>query len=154
MNYGGAYTNLLSVDGSSYVDSTDYYAPVDFDSDLHDFIVYNPGDYVAGSNIELRIRVTTDTGWSDQDGLFPTGGRGACAVDDINVSVNAAQASFANWEDISAKTDNPEGDVSGHDNGADTGTTGWQPTPTTFAGDFAKLYGQVYYAACGCRHTH
>ncbi len=139
-NQGGADVELFAIDGSS-VDTLGVYTAVTFNSGT---ITYNPGDYVGnGNEIQLKITTTSDGGWSDEDGLFPTGGLGHTIVDNIQVKVNGTVVSVADFETTDGNPhDNPEGDVSGTNNGAGTGTAGWTPTPAAFFGDFAKLYGQ------------
>ncbi len=46
--------------------------------------------------------------------------------------------SNADWEGATI-VDEPEGDISGINNGSATGTAGWVPTPSTFNGDFSKI---------------
>ena len=134
-NRAGAYQTLLSIDGSSYVDSTGSYEPVHFDSGV---LSLAPADYLNGE-IWLRVRVTSDIGWSDEDGIFTTDGRGAAALDDIEVFLDEVLVSLASWEPLAPKADLPPGEIAGHDNGADTGTGGWMPMPGDPVGDFAKL---------------
>jgi hypothetical protein len=141
-NQAGAYQLLAAVDGTSYNDSTGYYEIRNFDSDSFGGITYDPGDYVGGNSIQLRVRVTSDGGWSDEDGLFTTLGRGAVAIDNVIVYVNGSPVSTADFEPLGPKVNLPEGDFTGHDVGAGTGTAGWTPTPSTFVGDFSKIFGQ------------
>ena len=141
-NQGGAYQTLIAVDGTSYNDSTGFYEIRNFDSDNFGGITYNPGDYIDGTNVQIRIRVTSDGGWSDEDGLLTTAGRGACAIDNVTVFVNGAVVSVADFEPLGPKVNLPEGDFTGTNVGANTGTAGWTPTPSTFVGDFSKIFGQ------------
>ncbi len=122
-------------------DGTQYNARL-FDSDdpaqdgVAGGIVYQPADYDS-DHIRLRIQVNSDSGWSDEDGR-PSAGRGGAMVDNINVSVNGNLVSNADWEGATI-VDQPEGDISGLNNGAVPGSAGWTPTPSTFNGDFSKV---------------
>ena len=148
-NRGGVFQLLAAVDGTSYNDSTGYYEKRDFDSDMQGGISYLPGDYIDTSKIQLRIRVSSDGGWSDEDGLFTTSGRGAAAVDNIQVFVNDALVSLADFEaPMPAAVDLPEGEFAGLNVGAGTGTLGWRPTPSTFAGNFTKTLCRIAGHRC------
>jgi len=85
-NRGGVWEELLAVDGNEFLS-------LDFTVD------YAPRDYVgsAGDEVQLRIQVTTDVGWSDEDGIIDTDG--ACQVDDITVRVDGEVVSFEDCED-------------------------------------------------------
>jgi hypothetical protein len=132
-------TRIDSVTGRSYNSGSGIYEARFFDSDLAGGITFYPHDYFNGS-VRLRLRVTSEGMWSDEDSLYPTSGRGAAAVDDITVEVNGGQVSFADWGHLfPTMDDHPEGDITGHDNGADTGTQGWLPTLAPFVGDFSKV---------------
>ncbi len=134
---GAAWQVLFSQDGG------DGSAQI-FDSEDHGGIVFLPAEYDSTGNIVLRLRVITDGAWSDEDGLFSTGGLGAAAIDSILVEVNGSVVSVADWEPLSGKLgDLPEGSVEGHDNGAGPGTSGWLPAMGPFAGDFAKLFSNL-----------
>ena len=135
--FGGTWQNLFSQsggDGSAQI----------FDSGDLGGIVFFPGDYDSTGAIALQLRMTSDDIWSDEDGLFTTGGLGAAAIDSILVEVDGSVASVAGWEPTTGKLgDLPEGSVDGHDNGAGPGTAGWLPTPSSFAGDFSKLFSNL-----------
>lgn len=134
-NDAGSYQTLLAATGSSFDGGTGIYEPVRFDSGI---LALSPENYLNGE-IRLRLRVTSDGGWSDSDGIYSSGGRGAAAVDDIEVYLDDVLVSYAGWEPVGPKADLPPGEISGHDNGSGTGTAGWQPKPSGFAGDFSKL---------------
>ena len=133
----GSWQTLFSQDGG------DGSAQI-FDSDDHGGIVFLPSQYDSTGSIVLRLRVLTDGAWSDEDGLFSTGGLGAAAIDSILVEINGAVASVADWEPTEGDPDElPEGSIEGHDNGAALGTDGWIPIHGPFAGDFSKLFSDV-----------
>ena len=153
-NQAGAWNTMLSIAGTTYDSVADEYniAPL-FDSDNYaGGIAYAANEYIDGSNIELRIRVTSDTGWSDQDDLFPTFGRGAAAVDNINVFVNGGLVSTADFEGGTAP-DLPPGDFTDLNIGAVSGiSAGWTPIPADFVGDFAKIFSN-FEATDPCREN-
>ncbi|MEJ2239301.1 MAG: hypothetical protein P8X82_13455, partial [Gemmatimonadales bacterium] len=85
-------------------------------------ITYGPNGYSGPGNDEivLRLRVTSDGIYSDQDGLWDSS-CGAVQIDDITVS----------WTD-----GGPMIEAADMDN-----TTGsWVPIPAPFAGDFSKVF--------------
>ncbi len=71
--------------------------------------------------INLRLRFTSDGGWSDGDCMYPT--QGAVQIDDITVSLDGGQVST--FDDF-------ETDL-GH----------WQPVEAVGVGDFAKIWSHL-----------
>ena len=59
--------------------------------ELDQIITYAPGEYVgeAGDSVRVRLRVTTDEGWSDEDCQWPTAG--AVQVDNLQVTVQQGE---------------------------------------------------------------
>lgn len=113
-------------------------------------ITYQTTDYVGANNdeIALRIRVVSDSSWSDEGGR-PSGGgtypRGGAYLDNIHVYLNGNQISFADWEGATI-IDQPEGTITGLNKGAGSypkaasGTiSGWVPTPARYNGDFCNI---------------
>jgi len=85
---------------------------------LHATCDLEPGDYIDGDLIRLRLIVDTDNGWSDIGCLWPT--KGACQIDDLTVTLdNGDLVSVSDFED---------------------GTLGdWTPWLRTGVGDFTHL---------------
>jgi len=48
-------------------------------------VTYLPHEYMDGTDVVVYFRFKSDTGWSDEDCLWPTAG--ACQVDDININI-------------------------------------------------------------------
>jgi hypothetical protein len=89
----------------------------------HEFdetVVFQPGDYggIGDDEIRLRIRFSSDAGWSDEDGLWDTDG--ACQADQLVVVIDGAVVDQEDFED----------QVSDH----------WIPVLDPGVGDFATLY--------------
>jgi hypothetical protein len=84
-------------------------------------IVYTGNDYGTDGNITIRMRVTSDTGWSDEDGLYPS--NGAAQVDNISVTSHLGTAT----EDFEGA---PAGQL-------------WQPFKAPYAGDFGILFSRA-----------
>jgi len=86
VNRGGAWETLRSYDGERtvLVDET---------------VVLAPGDLAgaAGDEVQLRVRVTSDGAWSDEDDLWDTAG--ACQLDDVTVTVDGVVVDFEDFED-------------------------------------------------------
>jgi hypothetical protein len=93
-------------------------------------IIYDGNDYSGDNSDEiiLRLRVTSDLYWSDEDGLWPTT-HGAAIVDDITVTYNTSEQSFT--------------DV---DNSND-----WSEVGHPYDGDFAKVRQLPFFDIDPCR---
>jgi len=89
---------------------------------LEETIVYAPGDYVNGDEIQLRVRFDSDGAWSDGDGLYLSDG--ACQLDDVRVTVDGVQVDFEDFEDQASDR--------------------WVPVPEPGVGDYAALYRNLY----------
>jgi FlgD Ig-like domain len=121
----GTWVSLFSQSGSSADTNGVFQAPgVSFATaqNAHGFI-YTGGDYGGANSDEVvaRIRVSSDGGWSDEDGLWPTSG-GAGQADDITIT----------WSD-GTNTENFEAGFSGM----------WLPDKSVFAGDFSKVLAKI-----------
>lgn len=120
----GGWTSLHTVDGSDKDASGIFSAPgVHYPDDVAPLaITYAGNDYggPGGDEILLRLRVTSDGGFSDEDGYWPTDG--AAQVDDITVTYadGGPQSSFEDFE------------------GA--GPYAWIPVKGPYAGDFAQVF--------------
>lgn len=93
-------------------------------------LLYTPLMY-NNFEVHLRLRVVSDSGWSDEDGLFPSDG--AVQVDNILVRFNGIPVTafgdgLATMEDLG---------------GGEYDTEGWQALPSNFVGDFARVWPQV-----------
>lgn len=125
----GVWVPLATYTGTNKDASGNFLAPVSFDQT----VLYTPFMYTGPQNasVRLRLRVSSDGAWSDEDGLWPT--RGAAQVDDIQVSFNGNPISptgddgTATFEDLGGSFDND----------------GWNPVSATFAGDFAHVIPQL-----------
>jgi hypothetical protein len=86
-------------------------------------VTIGPAEYAGDNNdqIQLRVRMTSDAGWSDEDGLWETDG--AVFVDNMVVSVGGSVVSSTNFND-----GNP-GD--------------WTPVLSDGVGDYAALYSNL-----------
>ena len=106
VNRGGVWTALATVSGDTLLF-------------LDESLTWAPADYAgpAGDEIQLRVRVVSDLGWSDGDGILDTDG--ACQLDDLLVEVDGQVVCVEDFED----------GVSDH----------WQPRDAP-VGDFAALY--------------
>ena len=119
----GRWIELLSLDGSDS-DSLGFHAPgVQFSTVKTGSIVYVGNDFGGdfGNQIVIRITVTSDAVWSDEDGLWPTQA-GAVQLDEITLV--SSQGAF---------TEDFEG----------AGPYLFQPEATPFAGDFTDVYPLV-----------
>jgi hypothetical protein len=128
----GTWTTVMSVDGSNKDASNVFQAPgVQFSAQQTADIVYNglngtslQNDYGANEGIiRIRMVVSSDGAWSDQDGLWPTDG-GAAQVDDITLTTS--EGSFA--ETFETELFPPDRYLFDRDK-------------APFAGDFAFVYG-------------
>jgi len=84
-------------------------------------IVFTGGDYGEGDRVRIRMVVTSDGGFSDEDGLYV--GDGAVQIDDIAVTGIPGQ---------SYPTETFTG-----------GFVNWAPDKAAFAGDFAKVFAGI-----------
>ena len=93
-------------------------APLQFPADVTVLqpIVFAGNDYGTEGKITIRLRVTSDVAWSDEDGLYPSDG--AAQVDDITVSGDG----FSDFEDFEQPS------------------TLWKPQYSPYAGNFAKIF--------------
>lgn len=121
----GTWIEWLAASGTNKEEDGTFVTPAAFDEQ----VLYTPLMYAGPQNTEirLRMRVLTDSGWSDEDGLNPS--KGAAQVDNIRV-----------WFDGNLVAD-PGGDgiATFEDLGGVDDTEGWDPVPSAFAGDFAKV---------------
>ncbi len=117
------------IDGTNHAAGLQPAAPgVQFDTGTppppgltHD-IVYAGGDYSGTNNDEVvvRLTVTSDGGWSDEDGMWPTL-CGAAQVDNINITTSEG-----------TQSDNFEG-----------GFGNWTAVKAPFVGDFSDTYARI-----------
>lgn len=115
----GTWTEIFSTDGNNK-DTNGVYQAATYSSttDVH----YAGNDY-GGTNsdqVRIRIRVSSDGAWSDQDGLWPTTA-GAAQVD--NIVVNSTE--------FSSSTD------------FEGGFGDWQLDKAAYAGEFAKVFAKI-----------
>jgi hypothetical protein len=119
----GVWKTVLAVDGSD-ADSLGFAAPgVQFSAVQTEPILYGGNDYGGdeGDQIRIRLIVTSDGAWSDEDGLWPTAA-GAAQVDDIVLTTS--QGTF---------TEDFEG----------PGPYLFGPDQAEFAGDFVGVYARL-----------
>lgn len=126
---GGSWVQIFRTDGSNKEMDGTFVTPASFDQTtlFTPFMYTGPQD----ANVRLRLRVTSDGAWSDEDGLFPT--KGAAQVDNIRVDFNGAIVTqhgdgIATMEDLG---------------GGVFDTEGWTPFASDFAGDFTKIVPQL-----------
>jgi hypothetical protein len=86
VNKGGIWQSLLDVTGDWGPDTIDLTA------------TYQPIEYVGsgGDEIQLRIRITSDVAFSDQDGQIDT--NGACQLDDVIVRLDGSIVDSEDFE--------------------------------------------------------
>jgi hypothetical protein len=84
-------------------------------------IVYTGNDYGTDGKITIRMRVTSDVAWSDEDGLYPS--NGAAQVDNIAVTSHLGTA-----------TENFSGPLAGQL---------WKAQKSPYAGDFGKVFARA-----------
>lgn len=116
----GVWTTVMEVTGYSRDGDNIFQSPgVLFSAEQEAPIVYAGNDYGGpdGDRIRIRLLVTSDGGWSDED--IGGGLAGAAQVDDITLTTS--QGTF--FEDFEGP-----------------GPYLFKPTPTNFAGDFADVY--------------
>jgi len=121
----GSWIEWLSVTGTNKELDGTFLTAATFDQS----VLFTPLMYAGTGNTEirLRMRVTSDGAWSDEDGLWPT--KGALQMDNIrvwfegNLVPGAGGDGIATFEDLAGVDD----------------TEGWNPVPSVFAGDFAKI---------------
>lgn len=85
-------------------------------------IVYAGGDYGTDGKITIRMRVTSDVAWSDEDGFHPS--NGAAQVDNITVDSSAAGTVL---EDFQGPLANQR----------------WKAEKSPYAGDFGKIFARA-----------
>ncbi len=124
----GTWVSMLTIDSSNR-DSTGAFVPQVFDQSVTFTPLMYTGPQLAG--IRLRIRITSDSAWSDEDGLFPTDG--AAQIDNVRVSFNG----------VLVTTNGDDGVATFEDTGSGPDTEGWTPVSAVFAGDFAKVIPQL-----------
>ena len=59
--------------------------------------VYQPGDYLAGGQVVVMFRVTSDEAWSDEDCSWPTAG--AMQLDDVVITLSNGAGMSHDFED-------------------------------------------------------
>jgi hypothetical protein len=119
----GTWTSVLRIDGTD-ADSLGFGAPgVQFSAVQMVPIVFTGGDYGgdAGDQIRIRLIVTSDGAWSDEDGLWPTVA-GAAQVDEITLS-----------HSLGSFTEGFEAE----------GPYLFEPDKATFVGDYAGVYTRL-----------
>lgn len=111
--------------------SGDFIDPAIFDQT----VLFTPLMYTgsSGQEVRLRIRVTSDGAYSDEDGLFPS--RGAAQIDNVVVSFNGVASTpvvggdgVATFENVGPGVDDTEG---------------WTPVSAAYAGNFSKVLIQL-----------
>ena len=124
----GVWINWLTVTGDNRDGLGNFTTPAQFDQTVQ----YTPFMLTGNPkrDVHIRMRVTSDPGWSDEDGLHPTSG--AAQVDNVRVRFNGALVTqfgdgVASFEDLGGSDDNE----------------GWNPLATDFVGDFAKVLPQL-----------
>ncbi len=121
----GSWIEWTAIDGTNKEADGTFLTAATFDEQVQ----YTPLMYAGDLNTEirLRMRVVSDGAWSDEDGLFQ--GKGAVQMDNIRVRFNGVL------------TPGPGGDgvATFEDLGGNDDTEGWDPVPSEFAGDFAKV---------------
>lgn len=123
----GTWTTVMTATGTD-ADSTGFQAPGVRFSDLQAVpIEYLGNDYGGdgGDQIRIRLIVISDTGWSDEDGLFQSV-TGAAQVDEI--TMNNSLGSFS--EDFETVPAPPAQYL-------------FAPDKASFAGDFAEVYPRI-----------
>ncbi|UCF04053.1 MAG: T9SS type A sorting domain-containing protein [bacterium] len=90
----GTFVSLAQVSGSNKETSGEFVTPAVFDQ----LWTISPGHYSGpkGDQIVLRLRVTSDSTWSDQDGYFDS--FGAVQVDNILIELDGSPVSYADFE--------------------------------------------------------
>lgn len=121
----GAWIEWLSVAGSNQEPDGTFLTPANFD----ETVLYTPLMYGGDFNTDVRIRMraTSDGAYSDEDGLFPS--KGAVQIDNVRVWFNGNLVAGPGGDGIATFED-----LGGSDD-----TEGWDPVPSEFAGDFAKV---------------
>jgi hypothetical protein len=97
--------------------------PLNFPADVtvaHN-IVYTGNDYGTNNTIRVRMRVTSDVAWSDEDGLHPS--NGAAQVDNITITTHSG-----------AKVENFQGPLNAQL---------WKAEKSPYAGDFGKVFARA-----------
>ncbi len=107
-----SYTNLQSWDGMGIVS-------------VLKSVIYQPQDYLDGTDVAVYFRFVSERESSDEDCLFPSAG--ACQVDDINVRLVNGAVTEDFFEDF-------EGDGGPDDLGL------WTVVPAIGVGDFAQIW--------------
>lgn len=127
---GGVMVDWLVQDGTNKDASGIFTAPVHFDESE----LFTPPMYVGNPPflVHLRLKVTSDGAWSDEDGLWPT--KGAAQVDNIRVYFNGGLVSQAGDDGVATFEDL---------GGGTPDTEGWAPAAADFVGDFAKVVPQL-----------
>lgn len=90
----GTLVTLAQVSGSNKETSGEFVTPAVFDQTW----IIDPGHYSGpnGDQIVLRLRVTSDSYGSDEDGYFESSG--AVQVDSVLIELNGSPVSFADFE--------------------------------------------------------
>jgi hypothetical protein len=91
-------------------------------------------------DIGFRFLFSSDTAWSDEDGLWPTDG--GCLLDSISIAwYNEVPPASGNWVASTPYFEDFEGATPG-----DNGTAQWMGSSTPGFGDFAQIYPGVNVA--------
>jgi FlgD Ig-like domain len=116
----GTWITLYSTSGTNALGGVFANPGVQYSTVATRSISYAGGDYggANGDEVVIRLRFTSDAGWSDQDGLWPS--FGAVQIDDISVT----------WSDGSDFEDFESGSFDGQ----------WRGWRTLFAGDFSQVW--------------
>ncbi len=123
----GVMKTLALFTGSNRDSTGAFTTPAHFDTTL----LFTPLMY-SNSKVHLRLRVTSDGAWSDEDGLFPSDG--AAQIDNIRVFFNGVPVTehgdgLATFDDLG---------------GGNYDDDGWTPTPSNFVGNFGRVWPRLW----------
>jgi len=122
----GVMRTLATFTGNTRDGDGNFTTPAHFDST----ITFTPIMY-SNYKVHLRLRVTSDGAWSDEDGLYPSDG--AVQVDNIRV-----------YFDGTPVTEHGDGLATFDDLGnGEYDTDGWTPTPSNFVGNFGRVWPRL-----------
>ncbi len=123
---GGVWVPRLCLDGTNK-DGGGVFTPVSYD----DTFLFTPLMY-NNFEVRLRLRVISDSGWSDEDGMWPTDG--AAQVDNIRVYINGVLVTSNGDDGVATFSDVGGGQFD---------REGWTPSAADFVGDFGKVMPQL-----------